>query len=242
MTREKYSEDQADDGFLRELHARLSLNTVQDAIYWVEGGAWFKVRPASQAYLLSWFGKSSQAFRQTLESLNFLCCEERESGEQLFAHSAFSKSMLPSAEELAQRSNTDQDNQCQEELRMPDVSYNPTLNPLEVRFKCSRAAASHHESWQVMIASSLQPSMTSSERVASYFLQEEEELTGSDSSTPPEADIYFDPERPPCSAPSSQDQEPESYSWISRPSDTSSICMDDFTDIDILSQISAYYG
>lgn len=238
---ERVGADEADTNFLRELHARLSLNTAEDAISWVDDGTRFKIRVASEASLISWFGKPSEAFRQTLESLNFQCREERESGELLFAHSEFSKCKLPSVNDFVQHNSRSQDKQCQEALRMPDVSYNPMLNPLEVRVKCSKAAASHSELWQVVIASSLQPGMTSSERVASYFLQEDE-ATGSDSSTPPGVDLYFDSERPPCYSSSSQDREPESYSWVGRPSESSSLCLDDFTDIDILSQISAYYG
>lgn len=128
---------------------------------------------------------------------------------------------------------------CQAPMRMPDVSYNPTLNPLEVRVKCSKAT-SHNESWQVVIASNLQPDMTSKERVASHFLQQR--YCAESTQTPSGADVWFDQAEPSHSTAGSDEREPESYSWTHRPSESSSLCLDDLTDIDILSQISAYYG
>uniref|UniRef100_K3WU10 Uncharacterized protein n=1 Tax=Globisporangium ultimum (strain ATCC 200006 / CBS 805.95 / DAOM BR144) TaxID=431595 RepID=K3WU10_GLOUD len=123
---------------------------------------------------------------------------------------------------------------------MPDVSYNPALNPLEVRVKCS-GSASHCESWHVVIASSLQPEVPSTERASKSFFQQKScgaESTQLSSGT----DSHFDQAAAPYFVSGCDDRDQESYNWINRPSDASSLCLDDLTDIDILSQISAYYG
>lgn len=219
--------------FLLKLHACLQLKTASGALCWVGDGTRFQVQLASREALASCFGATTTQFRRALEALDFQFQEERESAVLLATHSEFSKWKFPDVDKMSVSSLTRRVIEFDDMLRMPEVSYNPALKPLEVRVRCFGATASCGESWEVVIASSLKPAASSTERDAPYYMLDDDECFGSDRQ-------LFVPTT--TVAGSSEDKDSETCSWLDDSSESSSQCFDDLTDIDILSQISAYYG
>lgn len=237
-------------GFLLKLHACLQLNSVGDALRWVDG-ARFTVQLADKGTVAAHFGSTALKFRRMLEALDFQLQEQQGSEVLLATHSEFSRWAIPNIDKMiarsSRRSNSSSSSKKREELlRMPEISYNSALNPLEVRFKCSGAAQSCSELWQVVVASSLKTAVKAPEEEESCFVLQEgggyDSECGEESSSSGDDECFGSERCPLIAAGSSEDRDPESYRWISHQSESPSLCLDDLTDIDILSQISTYYG
>ncbi|TYZ66355.1 hypothetical protein PybrP1_006952 [[Pythium] brassicae (nom. inval.)] len=219
--------------FLLKLHACLQLRAADSALCWIEGGTRFQVQLANRDALVSSFGTTATQFRRSLEALDFQLQEERDAAVLIATHSEFSRWKLPDVDKMSASSAKRRVIRPDEVLRMPEVSYNPALKPLEVRVRCSGATASCGESWEVVIASSLKPVASLAEKDERYFmLDDDDECFGS------ERQLLV-----PVADSSEEDKDAETCSWLNNSSESSSSqCLDDLTDIDILSQISAYYG
>ncbi|RLN48645.1 hypothetical protein BBJ29_002545 [Phytophthora kernoviae] len=222
--------------FLEKLHSCLENGTEEDSFSWVGDGSQFAIMQTHEPRIEALLGLRVCSVHQALEVLGFECTQELYSEYSIYRHRSFVRgnpgtigqilahSMLPSSNE--------------KDLTMPRVAYSSELNPLEVRVIPRDL---HSQAWEVTIAPSILPHLAidkgvgGGDSVAAMWHFAEITRDESNRETCREG-ILMDTDR------WGSDTEMESPLWWSQRSDFSSICTDDLSDMDTLSQISTYYA
>ncbi|CAI5730471.1 unnamed protein product [Peronospora destructor] len=208
---------------LPKLHFFLDNETDGEALAWRGNGTHFFVQRTREVRLAKQLGLRVCSLHQVLETLNFECQEEDHWNYTIYRHDCFVLGRPEKIEQIPSRNmplffSTDKD------VVMPSVVYSSALKPLEVRLSLS---GTRSQSWEVTIAPSVLPRPTfDATDVPCYH--ESNSLENS------WEDMFDESEQ-------GSDHDMNSPLWWSQRSDFSSICTDDLSDMDTLSQISTYY-
>ncbi|GMF17223.1 unnamed protein product [Phytophthora fragariaefolia] len=213
---------------LEKLHFFLDNETEGDALAWLEDGVHFVVHQSSEIRLEAWLGLRACSLHQVLEALGFHCREELHWDYSIYCHDSFVRGCPRKIEEMVADDARGPPSK-EVDVVMPSVAYNSALKPLEVRLSLSD---SHSQSWEVTIAPSVLPHPNFDTSEVFHF----EGTFGDGSSAEDSWEGMLD------EADQWSDHDVDSPMWWSQHSDFSSICTDDLSDMDVLSQISAYYG
>ncbi|EGZ30024.1 hypothetical protein PHYSODRAFT_323479 [Phytophthora sojae] len=215
--------------FLQKLHFFLDNETEGDSLAWLEDGVHFVVHQTSEAPLETWLGLRVCSLHQVLEALNFQCREELRWEYVIYHHDCFVRGNPLKIKEMLQPDTSAVSSKAGG-MTMPNVTYSSTLKPLEVRLSLSD---SHSQSWEVMIAPSVLPHPNFD--VPEAFKVEESFGAGNSADETSWDDVFdYSDEW--------SDHDLSSPMWWSQRSDFSSICTDDLSDMDTLSQLSTYFG
>ncbi|GMF13833.1 unnamed protein product [Phytophthora lilii] len=203
--------------FLEKLHFILDEGVEGDSVSWMDDGKHVVVRHGREGGIEARLGLRVCSLHQMLEAMNFECREELHWEFSIYRHDSFVRGSPGKVEEI-----------ISEAIRivMPTVAYDPALKPLEVRLSLPEA---HSHSWEVTVAPTVLPHPTVDDLV---LFQRSFGVGVGESSW---GDMLDDSEQ-------WSDHDMNSPMWWSQHSDFSSICTDDLSDMDSLSQISAYYG
>ncbi|CAH0481072.1 unnamed protein product [Peronospora belbahrii] len=214
-------DDKSWRSILEKLHYCLDNETEEDALVWLDNGTHFLVQQTREVRLAKRLGLRVCTLHQMLEAFNFKYQEDGDQREYtIYYHECF---ILGHPEKIEQilshdmpRFSTDKD------VEMPHVAYSSALKPLEVRLSLPDTSS---QSYEVTIAPSVLPCPTFD--AADVFFYRANRSVGNAS---------FD------ESSEWSDHDVTSPLWWSQRSDFSSICTDDLSDMDTLSQISAYYA
>ncbi|KAG7401043.1 hypothetical protein PHYBOEH_003238 [Phytophthora boehmeriae] len=221
--------------FLERLYFCLEDGTEQHSLSWIEDGSHFAINQAHESRIEALLGLRVCSVHQALEVLGFECTEELFSEYSIYRHSSFTRGHPDKIEQILAHPTPSPPRE--QDLTMPNVAYNSDLNPLEVRVTLPD---SRSQAWEVTIAPSIhrleigKGTGDGGPVIAAWRFAE----VGSDVSSLEafREEMVMDTDR--CGS----DSEMESPLWWSQRSDFSSICTDDLSDMDALSQISAYYA
>ncbi|KAG6572867.1 WW domain [Phytophthora cinnamomi] len=217
--------------FLEKLHFFLDNETEGDSLAWLEDGVRFVVHQASEARLETWLGLRGCSLHQVLEALNFHCRQELHWEHAIYRHDCFVRgNPLKIDEMLVGRDSSGLVGKEVADMAMPSVAYSSALKPLEVRLSLSD---SHSQSWEVTIAPSVLPHPNFDG--VEFFHFEESVGAGSSAEENSWEDMLDNSDQ-------WSDHDLNSPMWWSQRSDFSSICTDDLSDMESLSQLSTYYG
>jgi hypothetical protein len=209
---------------LEKLHSLLDSETEGDALAWLDDG-WFVVEQKREARLAVELGLRVCSLRQALEALGFECREELQGGYAVFRHESFVRSRPDLIERILEQDVSFSGSEA--EMEMPNVAYSSALKPLEVRLSLPAARS---QCWEVTIAPSVLPHPSVGDVAGCRFPGD-----GGFGAINDWGDVLDDLDE--CS-----DHDMSSPMWWSQRSDFSSICTDDLSDMDSLSQTSAYYA
>ncbi|KAG1685762.1 hypothetical protein DVH05_007756 [Phytophthora capsici] len=215
--------------FLEKLHYVLDQGTAGYALSWLQDGSHFVAHRSKEGEVAKQLGLRVFTLHQVLETLGFECQEESDWEYIIYRHDCFVLGNPGKIEGILNHETLSPSTAVQAVV-MPSVAYNSELKPLEVRMSLPD---SHSQSWEVTIAPSVLPHLT---------FDDTEELMVDESSTLANntgercwgsmlehTDEWSDPEM-------------NSPLWWSQRSDFSSICSDDLSDIETLSQISSFFN
>ncbi|KAL7687261.1 hypothetical protein Plhal304r1_c023g0079481 [Plasmopara halstedii] len=205
---------------LMKLHILLDNELETDALMWLEDGLHFIVQQKKEIKLAQLLGLRVCSLHQVLEALNFDYAEEDHESYTVYRHQYF---LRGNSNEI------DQIIPAEKYLAMPNIAYSSELKPLEVRLSL---ADSRVQSCEVTIAPSHQLNKTIELRDASYY----QEVAGFNVSMKENSwgdKVDFLDEW--------SNHDMNSPLWWSQRSDFSTICTDELSEMDTLSQISAYY-
>lgn len=193
---------------------------------WLEDGLQFIVYQAKEFKLAKLLGLRVCSIYQVLEALNFECLEEQ-SNYSIYRHHCFIRGNVHMIEQIINYSNLGEG----KKFAMPSIAYSSELRPLEVRLNLSDSKL---QSWEVTIAPSVLSHPTTLD-ICEDFLMQEKSAIRSSSGECLWGNLF-------SSSDEWSDHDMNSPLWWSQQSDFSSICTDDLSDMDALSQISVHYG
>ncbi|KAG2786809.1 hypothetical protein PC129_g6196 [Phytophthora cactorum] len=211
---------------LERLHFLLDNELERDAIAWLEDGSQFIVEHTGDVKLAQLLGLRVCSVHQVLEALNFECLDESHWDFSIYRHGCFVRGDPHKIEQIAGYDSLS----AEKDVVMPNIAYSSELKPLEVRLSLSD---SQSQSWEVTIAPSVLPRPAFDTGENFHF--QESAVFESSMGESSWGDIFDNSEE-------LSDHDMNSPIWWSQRSDFSSICTDDLSDMDTLSQISAFYG
>ncbi|CAH0493890.1 unnamed protein product [Peronospora farinosa] len=226
-TREESETGHDDDNgswrtLLQNLHFLLDNETEGEALTWCGNGKQFLIQRTREVRLAKQLGLRVCSLHQVLETLNFECQEADHWNFTIYRHDCFVLGRPEKIEQIPSHNmplfSTDKD------VVMPSVAYSSALKPLEVRLSLSDIRS---QSWEVTIAPSVLPHPTFDATDVSCY----HESSSTENSW---GDMFDESDQ-------GSDHDMNSPLWWSQRSDFSSICTDDLSDMDTLSQISTYY-
>ena len=219
---------------LESLHFVLESETEGDAVAWLDNGTHFCVLQAREHRLAKVLGLRVCSLHQVLEALNFESEEKREWECTVYHHGCFvlghpeqiDQIVPPIGHKLPHLSTF-----TEKDVPRPCVTYNSALKPLEVRLNLSSKSP---QSWRVTIAPSVLLGPTFDATDTSSPHERADPFDGNRAGDGSWGHVSQDSRHP-------SDHDMNSPLWWSQRSDFSSICTDDLSDMDTLSQISAFY-
>ncbi|CAH0493896.1 unnamed protein product [Peronospora farinosa] len=207
---------------LQNLHFLLDNETEGEALTWCGNGSHCPIQRTREVRLAKQLGLRVCSLHQVLETLNFECQEADHWNFTIYRHDCFVLGRPEKIEQIPSHNmplfSTDKD------VVMPSVAYSSSLKPLEVRLSLSDTRS---QSWEVTIAPSVLPHPTFDATDVSCY----HESSSTENSW---GDMFDESDQ-------GSDHDMNSPLWWSQRSDFSSICTDDLSDMDTLSQISTYY-
>ncbi|KAL3674621.1 hypothetical protein V7S43_000564 [Phytophthora oleae] len=216
--------------FLKKLHFFLDQGTAGFALAWLQDGSHFIVQHSKEVELAKQLGLRACSLHQVLETLNFECQEESHWEYTIYHHNCFMLGNPEKIEEILDHETLSPSASTDQAVAMPSIAYSSALKPLEVRLSLPD---SHSQSWEVTIAPSVLPHPTFdvteellTDESTTFTRRTEERSWGDLLDT---TDEWSDPDM-------------NSPLWWSQRSDFSSICSDDLSDMDTLSQISSFFS
>ncbi|TDH68543.1 hypothetical protein CCR75_000307 [Bremia lactucae] len=211
---------------LEKLHFLLDNELEGSVLNWLHDGSQFVVKHTGEIKLAKLLGLQVCSLDQVLEALHFECRVEDHWNCTIYRHWCFVRGHPHKIDRIAGY------NSLSPEwgFVMPNIAYNSELKPLEVRLSL---LGSTEQAWEVTIAPTVLPQPTL-DVTEDFFFQENVTFCSAveEVSWKKEFDSSDD-----CS-----DHNMKSPLWWSQRSDFSSICTDDLSEMDSLSQISAFYG
>ncbi|KAI9911538.1 hypothetical protein PsorP6_009178 [Peronosclerospora sorghi] len=213
---------------LKKLHFFLDNETEREVLAWSGGGFHFLVQQEGEVRLAERLGLRVCSLRQALEALNFDCQEENQCQYTMYRHDSFVRGRSDMIERILVGHNVPLFS-IERNVVRPNVTYSSALKPLEVRLSLPDT---NYKSWEVTIAPSVlaHPTLDTKEVVSLH-----ETLGGDSNAETSWEDIFDEPGQ-------WSDHDIHSPLFWSQRSDFSSICTDDLSERDALSQISAFYG
>ncbi|POM64014.1 Hypothetical protein PHPALM_20520 [Phytophthora palmivora] len=212
--------------FLELLHFFLDSEIERDALAWLDGGLQFIVHHTGEVNVAQRLGLRVCSLRQALEALSFTCLEETQWGYTIYHHNSFVLGNPGRIEEILALSGS---LSVKKDMVMPSIAYNSELKPLEVRLSFPDPLS---KSWEVTVAPSILPRPTFDATEDVTFQNVDFGNSADENSWDDVVDNLDE----------WSDHDMNSPLWWSQRSDFSSICTDDLSDMDTLSQINAYYG
>ena len=222
---------------LERLHLCLDSDTAPDALAWLDNGTHFYVTQTREDRVAAALGLRVCSLPQVLAAWSFDCSEGARDGCTVYHHSCFVRGDRQQIDHIVpplvapdvsfvRRTHTEKD------VTLPRVTYSAALRPLEVRLRLSSPHAAS-PSWRVTVAPPtvlLCATVDAADAVAHG--RHESVADWFDRSSSASGASWGD----------ASDHEVDSPLWWSQQSDFSSICTDDLSDVDTLSQLSAFYG
>ncbi|KAF4036535.1 hypothetical protein GN244_ATG11241 [Phytophthora infestans] len=207
------------------LHCLLDNELELDTLAWLEDGTQFIVVHTGEEKLAQLLSLRVCSVHMTLEAMNFKYLEDYHGGFTIYRHDCFVRG---DPHKIAQIEGC---NSAEMDFAMPNIAYDAELKPLEVRLSISDPQA---QAWEVTIAPSVLPDRTF-DVCEDFHLEENVNSFDSGMQETSWGEMSAD-------SGAWSDHDMNSPLWWSQRSDFSSICTDDLSDMDTLSQISAFYG
>ncbi|CAI5714652.1 unnamed protein product [Hyaloperonospora brassicae] len=233
---------------LERLHLCLDSDTAPDALAWLDNGTHFYVAQTREDRVAAALGLRVCSLQQVLAAWSFDCHDEERARDcyTVYHHSCFVRGDPQQIDHIVsplvapdlsfvRRPHTEKD------VTMPRVTYSAALRPLEVRLRLSSTHATTSPSWRVTIAPPTVLLCSTVDAADAWAHGRHESV----------ADFLCDSSRASGGASwgdagddagHASDHDMDSPLWWSQQSDFSSICTDDLSDVDTLSQLSAFYG
>ncbi|OWZ09313.1 hypothetical protein PHMEG_00018009 [Phytophthora megakarya] len=208
--------------FLQHLLFILDNEIERDSVQWLEGGVEFIVQHTGEGKLAQRLGLRVCSLHQVLEALAFEYMEDNQCGYTIYHHHSF---VLGHPSRIDEILALELSPSIERDIVMPNITYSSELKPLEIRLSLPDPLS---KNWEVTIASSIL-SLTTLDAGEDF---DTPETTGI---SPAKGTLIDDLDE-------GSDHDVNSPLWWSQHTDFSSICSDDLSDTDTLSQISAYYG
>ncbi|KAK1947339.1 hypothetical protein P3T76_001349 [Phytophthora citrophthora] len=216
--------------FLKKLHYFLDQETAGFALAWLQGGSHFIIHHSKEVDLAKQLGLQGCSLCEALQTLGFEFQEESDWEYTIYHHLCFTLGKPETIEEILQVADKELFISADQTVSiMPSIAYSSELKPLEVRLSLPD---SHSQPWEVTIAPSALSHATF-DTTDELMIDESTAVTNYTGEHSWGSILGITGE--------GSDPDINSPLWWSQRSDFSSICSDDLSGMDTLSQISSFF-